>query len=61
MLHILIFTAHNRFAYQISRRHLIPVITHQTQAAKRKAILEGFQSKTYRAIVTSTRRKPTKE
>ena len=51
--YMLIFTAHNRFAYQISRRHLIPVITHQTHAAERKAILEGFQNKTYQAIVTS--------
>jgi superfamily II DNA or RNA helicase len=51
--HILIFTAHNRFAYQIARRHLLPVITHQTKAAERKAILEQFQAGTYRAIVTS--------
>jgi len=51
--HILIFTAHNRFAYKIARRHLLPVITHQTKAAERKAILEGFQAGTYRAIVTS--------
>jgi superfamily II DNA or RNA helicase len=50
---MLIFTAHNRFAYQIARRHLIPIITHQTQAAERKAILEGFQAGHYRAIVTS--------
>ena len=50
---MLIFTAHNRLAYEISRRHLIPVITHQTHAAERKAILEGFQAKSYRAIVTS--------
>lgn len=50
---MLVFTAHNRFAYEISRRHLIPAITHQTQAAERKAILEGFQGGIYRAIVTS--------
>lgn len=50
---MLIFTAHNRFAYEIARRHLIPVITHQTRAAERKAILESFQAGTYRAIVTS--------
>ncbi|MEM7032471.1 MAG: DEAD/DEAH box helicase [Chloroflexota bacterium] len=51
--HILIFTAHNRFAYAIARRHLVPVITHQTKAAERKAILDGFQDGTYRVIVTS--------
>ncbi|MEM7117331.1 MAG: DEAD/DEAH box helicase [Chloroflexota bacterium] len=50
---MLIFTAHNRFAYEISRRHLVPAITHQTKAAERKAILEGFRAGTYRAIVTS--------
>ena len=50
---MLIFTAHNRFAYQIARRHLIPIITHQTKAAERKAVLEGFCAGTYRAIVTS--------
>jgi superfamily II DNA or RNA helicase len=50
---MLIFTAHNRFVYQISRRHLIPAITHQTKAAERKAILDNFQAGIYRAIVTS--------
>lgn len=50
---MLVFTAHNRFAYQIARRHLIPAITHQTTAAERKAILDGFRAGTYRAIVTS--------
>jgi superfamily II DNA or RNA helicase len=50
---VLVFTAHNDLAYRISRRHLIPAITHQTRAAERKAILEGFRSGRYRAIVTS--------
>ena len=50
---MLIFTAHNRFAYAIARRYLIPVITHQTKAAERKAILDDFRAGTYRAIVTS--------
>ena len=49
----LVFTAHNRFAYAIARRYLIPVITHQTKAAERKAILDGFRAGAYRAIVTS--------
>jgi superfamily II DNA or RNA helicase len=49
----LIFTAHNRFAYEIARQHLIPAITHQTKAAERKAVLDGFRDGTYRAIVTS--------
>ena len=50
---MLIFTAHNRFAYAIARRYLIPVITHQTKAAERKSILDGFRAGKYRAIVTS--------
>jgi len=50
---MLIFTAHNRFAYHIARRHLIPVITHQTTAAERKDILDRFRAGEYRAIVTS--------
>ncbi|MCP4111472.1 MAG: hypothetical protein GY749_39080 [Desulfobacteraceae bacterium] len=50
---MLVFTAHNRFAYTISRQYLIPVITHQTKAAERKTILENFQSRAYRAIVTT--------
>jgi superfamily II DNA or RNA helicase len=50
---MLIFTAHNRFAYQIARRHLVPAITHQTKAAERKAILEDFRGGTYRAIATT--------
>lgn len=50
---MLIFTAHNRFAYRISREYLIPVITHETKAAERKAILDNFQTGDYRAIVTN--------
>jgi superfamily II DNA or RNA helicase len=50
---MLVFTAHNQLAYEIARRHLIPVITHQTRAAERKAVLEGFRAGTYRAIVTT--------
>jgi superfamily II DNA or RNA helicase len=49
----LIFTAQNRLAYRISREHLVPVITHQTRAAERKAILDGFRAGTYRAVVTT--------
>jgi superfamily II DNA or RNA helicase len=50
---MLVFTAHNRFAYRIARQHLIPVITHQTKAAERKAILENYRNGIYRAIVTT--------
>lgn len=50
---VLIFTEHNSMAYDIASRHLIPVITHETHAAERKQILDGFQAGRYRAIVTS--------
>jgi superfamily II DNA or RNA helicase len=50
---ILVFTEHNTAAYEIARRYLVPVITHETPAAERKQILDGFQSGIYRVIVTS--------
>jgi superfamily II DNA or RNA helicase len=50
---ILVFTENNEVAYTISRRHLIPVITHETKSAERKYILEAFCGGQYRAIVTS--------
>ncbi len=49
----LVFTETNAAAYAIARRHLVPVITHETKAAERKHILDSFQSGDYRAIVTS--------
>ena len=50
---VLVFTEQNSLAYDISRRYLVPAITHQTTAKERKAILDGFRDGTYRAIVTS--------
>ena len=50
---VLVFTEHNTMAYDIASRHLIPVITHETNAAERKQILDGFQAGRYRVIVTS--------
>jgi superfamily II DNA or RNA helicase len=51
--HILIFSESNEVVYRLSARYLIPALTHETKAAERKAILEGFQAGHYRAIVTS--------
>ena len=51
--HILIFTESNDVVYQLSRRHLIPALTHETKAAERKEILERFQAGDYPALVTS--------
>ncbi len=50
---ILIFTHVNELAYRISRRHLLPTITHQTPPKERARILERFGSGDYRAVVTS--------
>ncbi len=50
---ILVFTEQNAVAYTIASRHLVPVITHETSASERKQILDGFQQKIYRVIVTS--------
>jgi len=53
MEQVLIFTESNAVAYAIAHRYLIPVLTHLSTAAERKDILDGFQEKRYRAIVTS--------
>ena len=49
----LIFTEHNAMVYEIATRYLVPAITHETHAAERKQILDGFQSGRYRVIATS--------
>jgi superfamily II DNA or RNA helicase len=50
---ILVFTESNDVAYRISCEYLVPCITHETAAAERKQILDGFQLGTYRIITTS--------
>src|SRR5260370_22254174 len=50
---VLIFTEHHAVVYDIARRHLVPAITHETNAAERKHILDRFQTGQYRVIVTS--------
>lgn len=50
---ILIFTADNATVYRISRKFLVPSITHQTKAKERKKILERFHSGEYSILVTS--------
>jgi superfamily II DNA or RNA helicase len=49
----LIFTQDNATAYEVSRRFLIPVITHQTKITERSAILAGLAGGQYTAVVTS--------
>jgi superfamily II DNA or RNA helicase len=50
---ILIFTEANNVAYHIAHQYFIPCISHLTSAAERKDILDGFQEKRYKCIITS--------
>ena len=49
----ILFTQDNATAYDISRRFLIPTITHQTKVSERSEILAGLAEGRYRAVVTS--------
>ncbi len=49
----IIFTQDNATAYAVSKRFLVPTITHQTKIKERSAILAGLAAGTYRAVVTS--------
>jgi superfamily II DNA or RNA helicase len=50
---ILIFTQHNRLVYKISKRFLLPFITHTTDKQERQEVLSRFKEGRFRAIVTS--------
>jgi superfamily II DNA or RNA helicase len=50
---VLLFTQNNDTAYEVSRRFLVPIITHQTKPAERSVILQGFAAGTFSAIATS--------
>jgi superfamily II DNA or RNA helicase len=49
----IVFTDDNATAYRISRRLLIPAITHQTKVTERSEILARLNEGTYGAVVTS--------
>ncbi|MEM9555552.1 MAG: DEAD/DEAH box helicase family protein [Acidobacteriota bacterium] len=49
----LVFTSDNATVYRISRRFLIPAITHQTRVKERHEILSRFNEGTYPFLVTS--------
>jgi superfamily II DNA or RNA helicase len=49
----LIFTLYNDLVYTVSRRFLIPAVTHQTPREERREILANFGSGKYKVIVTS--------
>src|SRR4029079_19697286 len=50
---VLVFRQDNATAYEVSRRFLIPVITHQTKVRERSEILERFADARYGALATS--------
>jgi len=49
----LVFTEDNATAYAVSRRFLVPAITHQTKVSERSELLARFADGRYGAIVTS--------
>jgi superfamily II DNA or RNA helicase len=49
----IIFTESSRAVYELSEDFLLPAITHHTPAAERKAILDGFRSGEYHAIIAA--------
>jgi superfamily II DNA or RNA helicase len=49
----LVFTQDNATAYEISRRFLVPAITHQTKVSERSEILDRFRTGEYGVVVTS--------
>jgi superfamily II DNA or RNA helicase len=50
---VLLFTDRNDAVYEMSRRFLVPAITHQTKVTERSEILSGFASGAYNAVATS--------
>jgi superfamily II DNA or RNA helicase len=49
----ILFTQDNATCYAVSRRFLIPAITHQTKVRERSEILARFSDGSYGAVVTS--------
>ncbi|MDG6988083.1 MAG: DEAD/DEAH box helicase family protein [Nitrososphaerota archaeon] len=50
---VLVFTQHNDLVYRISKRFLLPFITHTTGKEERYEVLKGFREGRFRAIATS--------
>ena len=50
---VIVFTNDNATAYEVSRRFLLPIITHQTPLAERREILARFQDGRWPTVVTS--------
>jgi superfamily II DNA or RNA helicase len=50
---VLVFTHDNATVYDIARRYLVPVITHQTKSRERREVLLRFNSGEYPVVATS--------
>jgi superfamily II DNA or RNA helicase len=50
---VIVFTEDNATVYLVSRRFLVPVITHKTKVRERSAILAGFAEGRFSAVATS--------
>ncbi|HYN86193.1 MAG TPA: DEAD/DEAH box helicase family protein [Pyrinomonadaceae bacterium] len=50
---VLVFTAENEMVYRISRRFLVPAITHETNVKERRLWLEAFNAGDVLALATS--------
>jgi superfamily II DNA or RNA helicase len=50
---VIVFTSDNQTVYDLSRRLLLPVITHQTPTKERREVLTRFNDGTYPVILTS--------
>jgi superfamily II DNA or RNA helicase len=50
---VILFTQDNATAYEISRRFLVPAMTHQTKVRERSRILAGLADGSYGGVVTS--------
>jgi superfamily II DNA or RNA helicase len=49
----IVFTEDNDTAYTIGATFVLPVLTHHTKSAERKAMLDGFRAGSYPVLVTS--------
>jgi superfamily II DNA or RNA helicase len=50
---VIVFTADNATVYEVSRRFLVPAITHRTEVRERRRILEAFASGELPVVATS--------
>ena len=50
---VIVFTAHTDLVYRLSKRFLIPAITHETPAGERRTILDRFREGEYSRVVTA--------